>query len=237
VSAVPPNCADCELRRSALCGRLAERLPAAYSRLNRRVESFKPRKLIRKAGTIPTSLAFLRRGHAVAFRMLKNGRRQVYDFRLPGDVIGMRALAASPLTISIQALTEVSLCTFDNTEFVSLCMQDSQMAYELTRRSMNYIHSLEARLLDVSRRPAASRVASIILSLQDRHKLCGLVEDGKFEFPYTQSLIGDALGLTQATVNRVMSELRFGKIIELINGYLTIQNEEYLEELANSDDS
>ena len=234
MSTTLPSCTECNLRRIALCGTIAERAPVEYSRLSRSFERVKARRLICRAGTIPTSLSFIYEGWAIAFRILSNGRRQIIDIRLPGDVIGLRAVPALPLTLSVQAVTDVTLCVFERQEIIDLGMRDPETANELYRRSMNYIHSLEDRLVEISRHSAASRIASLILRLRDKLTQRGRVQDNAFEFPLTQSQIADACGLTTAHVNRVLSELRFGGVMSLASGRLAIQNEEYLLVLARS---
>lgn len=54
--------------------------------------------------------------------------------------------------------------------------------------------------------------------------------------PLTQSDIGDAIGLTNVTVSRVLSEFEHDDLIERPNGELIIRDEQALRELCDFTD-
>lgn len=70
-----------------------------------------------------------------------------------------------------------------------------------------------------------------------RARNVGLVTDQHFELPLTQTMLGDALGLTPVHVNRVLGRLRLEKIMKLRQGSLVISDIAKLATVAGFDDS
>jgi hypothetical protein len=65
------------------------------------------------------------------------------------------------------------------------------------------------------------RIAHLICEMALRAKAVGLEESGSFEFPVTQAELGDALGLSNVHVNRVIMELRKNGLITMRNSTVT----------------
>ncbi len=63
---------------------------------------------------------------------------------------------------------------------------------------------LRERVISLGRRDARGRIAHLVCELFWRHKAVKLADDQAFRLPLTQEELGDALGLTQVHVNRVM---------------------------------
>ena len=65
----------------------------------------------------------------------------------------------------------------------------------------------------------------------------GLATDRHFELPFTQTVLGDALGLTPVHINRVLRRLRLDDVMELRQGSLVISDIAKLATVAGFDDS
>jgi CRP-like cAMP-binding protein len=65
----------------------------------------------------------------------------------------------------------------------------------------------------------------------------GLTHGESFELPLTQTVIGDALGLTPIHVNRVLRKLRIGGVMTLSGGTLVIADLGKLVIVAGFDDN
>lgn len=69
---------------------------------------------------------------------------------------------------------------------------------------------------------AYEKTANLLLEIAER---LGAGEGESIEFPLTQELLADLLGLSQVHVNRTLQQLRRDKLIELQSGRLTFQPE------------
>ena len=51
-------------------------------------------------------------GWAFRYKTLEDGRRQILNFLLPGDLLGLQGELLATLPHGVEALTEVNLCAF-----------------------------------------------------------------------------------------------------------------------------
>src|SRR5881392_3043022 len=87
----------------------------------------------------------------------------------------------------------------------------------------------------IGRREARQRIAHLLCELFVRMRAVGLTKGNSCQFPLTQSVLGDALGLSTVHINRSLMELRGLGLIILEKHGLTIPNLEKLEEYASFD--
>ena len=82
------------------------------------IQSLKSNHLSQDAGTWiihagqPSELFTLFSGWAVRFKTLPDGRRQILNFMLPGDLLGLQASMFADALYEVVALTDVELCVF-----------------------------------------------------------------------------------------------------------------------------
>ena len=168
--------------------------------------------------------------------MLRDGRRLILDFAVPGDSFGHVAEDAPTLREKIVAVTPVE--AVDAEGLLALARQSGPesglaKALEAMRRED------EARLLDhmvrLGRLTAMEKVAHSFLEMERRTAAPdtpGAPGPRGFRLPLTQEAIGDALGLSVVHVNRVLRQLRGEKLIALREGQACILEPEKLTALA-----
>jgi len=89
--------------------------------------------------------------------------------------------------------------------------------------------------VNLGQRDAIERMAHLLCELFTRHKAAGLVTDRTFEFPLTQHELGDAMGLSNVHVNRIMQELRSQGLIATPGRQMVILDWEGLKQLGEFD--
>ena len=70
-----------------------------------------------------------------------------------------------------------------------------------------------------------------------RARNIGLTVGDRFELPLTQTVLGDALGLTPVHVNRVLRKLRLSGVMSLSEGVLVVSDIAALAAVAGFDDN
>lgn len=142
------------------------------------------------------------RGWAARVRILGDGRRQIMNFTLPGDLVGLCAQDRPVASATIVAMTPVSVCTAPDVSISPALAQ----AYAISRaRDEAYLLAQIARL---GRFNAHERIADLFLELLERLEMAGLAGQGRFVLPLTQEVLADALGLTAVHVNRMLQQAR-----------------------------
>ena len=87
-------------------------------------------------------------------------------------------------------------------------------------------------LVSIGRRSAKEGLAHFILELTERLKLVGLATETQFQHPLNQSIIADALGVSEVHVNRILRELREQNLLTLREGKVNILDSSGLQKLA-----
>jgi CRP-like cAMP-binding protein len=163
----------------------------------------------------PAAPQFLLSGWACAQRVLRDGRRQIFDFVLPGEAFGYGAAVEGQARQTVVALTMVE--TVDATAFLDAVREAPTDSLARAIRAME--HEEDARRLEhmvrLGRLTAHEKVAHFILEMQRRS---GAREASSFPLPLTQETISDALGVSVVHLNRVLRQLRAADLVTLRGG-------------------
>ena len=175
-------------------------------------------------GQATTRVYVLLAGWAFRFKTLEDGRRQILNFLLPGDLLGLQGELLAKLPHGVEALTEVNLCAFATDAVPAFFRENPGIALDITWLAAHEERLVDDAVLSVGRRTAMERVAALLVHLFKRAASAGLVEGDSIPFPLTQLHIADALGLSVVHTNRVLQRLRKGGFIRLEDQRLAIGN-------------
>lgn len=171
-------------------------------------------------------------GWAFRYKTLSDGRRQILNFLLPGDLVGLQQEFGEVSAHGIEALTECSLCVFQNDSLWAVFREHPRLGYDITWLSAHEEGHVDDNLLTAGRRNATERVAMLLMHLYRRLDRIGLVEDGAVAFPLNQQHIADALGLSLVHTNKTLRRLASLGLHELKNGRLRLLNTRALARIA-----
>jgi CRP-like cAMP-binding protein len=173
-------------------------------------------------------------GWAFRFKTLSDGRRQILNFMLPGDLVGLQASMFSDSLYDVVALTNVELCLFPRSKVWRLFERMPELAFDLTWLGAREESQVDDNLTNVGARSAAEKVAALIIGLYRRAELLGLAADKRLLFPLNQQHIADALGLSLVHTNKTINKLRRMGVFDLSGGMLTLKNVGALERIAET---
>lgn len=141
-------------------------------------------------------------GWAARIRYFMDGRRQLLSFLLPGELVGM-CRHDQPVAVStIVALTDMEVCPAPSENGLPDLRQIYGMSHALDEAF------LLAHIARLGRLSAEDRMIDLLLEIYRRLSMAGLTEDGGFDFPLTQELLADALGLTTVHIGRIVKRAR-----------------------------
>lgn len=183
------------------------------------------------------SLFVLNDGVAIRYNVTHDGRRQIANFVLPGDLIGFPVCLFENAICSISMLTDASVTAIP-LERVHMLFRESPrlaeaMFWQAARETAMYVE----HIVNIGRRPAYERVAHLLLELLHRLQIIGMATPRSFELPLTQEVIADALGLSVVHVNRTFRRLREGGLLNVEDGRFVFMDVEALSRLAGFDGS
>jgi CRP-like cAMP-binding protein len=179
----------------------------------------------------------LHSGWACSYRILHDGTRQIINFHIPGDLVGIRQLITAASDESICAITSVEAEEFSIDDLSIALRSDSCLAISILWSALRDEAIITQHLVDVGRRRPINRAAHLFLELGSRLNPADLDAKTEYECPLTQSLIADALGLTAVHFNRVLRQLRELNAMTFHEGWVEFLDEEKLRRLADFDPS
>lgn len=141
-------------------------------------------------------------GDAMAFKLLADGRRQVYEFLLPGDFIGFDSQATHYFTV--EAVTDLVVLKYPRRCVERLMDADSNFAHEIQRLTARGLHSAYQRMLLLTHKSADERMAWFLLDMAERAN----VREGAVHLAMSRTDIADYLGMVIETVSRALSRFK-----------------------------
>lgn len=182
-------------------------LPAAA------IAAYAPKQHVFCEGDAKRNVYRVDEGAVSLYKTTVDGKRQVFGFALPGDIIGLGASEA--YSYNAQALGCLRLRSLPVPSLNRLAAQDPQFALKLYQAVSLELEATQSLLMAHGRHDAVERVAIFLLGLSNRN-----AQDGKnpsvITLPMTRLDIGDLLGLSIETVSRSLSKLRKLKKIDVI---------------------
>lgn len=153
-------------------------------------------------------LCFVKDGFAARYKLLRNGKRQIVNFVLPGDIVGLPGSFLDRASCSVIAVTDMKLqvCALD--AFVELCCERPKFGLVLGWLAAQEAAVYAEHIVNIGRRTPAQRLAHFLLETHARLAMVGRAETTAFDLPFTQEMMSDALGLSVPHLNRMMARLR-----------------------------
>ena len=228
----PAACVDCALRkRPAFVPKTPEELVWQQKLKQGQMRVAAGGDLYRLNDPAP-ELYTLYSGWAFRYRALADGRRQILNFYLPGDLIGFQSSLIGPAEHNVEALTDVYLCTFRRAQVWRIFQDYPEMAFQLTWLGAREEGMVDDGLTAVGQLSAAERMSSMIVGLFKRARGLGLVEDDSFDFPLRREHLADALGLSLVHTIKTWSALRRAGLFTQEGGRLRVANPRLTPTLA-----
>jgi CRP-like cAMP-binding protein len=187
-------------------------------------------------GDMPRVAHAVMEGFACRYKELSDGKRQILDFILPGDLCDGHMLFMAAMDHSIGCLSPCRVAYVPHADLLRLTEDYPRIARALWWSSLVQESIAREWLLNLGRRPAHQRIGHLLCELCFRLAAVGLVEGQEYQLPIRQIDIADATGLTPVHTNRVLQDLRRRGLIALQGSTLTIANLGKIESFSGFDD-
>ena len=226
------SCFECALRRSGAFKPISDMELAFINEMKRDHQLCPPGAEIIAAGQEQVELYTLYSGWAFRFKMLPDGRRQILNIHLPGDLIGLQGAMFEAPSYGVEALTEVQICVLPRRKVWSLFQNMPELSFDVTWLGAREESHVDEGLTSVGRRNAVESIAALIILLYKRLDALGMVINGAMPFPLTQQHIADMLGLSLVHTNKSLAKLRRVGMFSQTDGTLLLSNPKALESMA-----
>jgi CRP/FNR family transcriptional regulator len=173
----------------------------------------------------------LLKGWACRYRLLSDGRRQILDVYLPGDLIGLDGFLLMAPQDFTMALTDLALGGVDYDTLLGL-MADPDVSLYVFAQLAAEKRRLDDHLTMVGQLLAEEKIAALLLDFYNRLHDRQIIKANSYDFPLTQQQLGDLLGMTVVHVNRVLRRLRDHGVVNVKHRVVMLQDMDKLESLA-----
>ena len=210
---------------------------SALASLHKRRRIFTAGRDIIHQGHLGQAAYILASGWACSYKLLENGRRQIVDFQIPGDFLGVRSVLLNVSDHSIESVTDIEVTEIDSADLRKALAQTPRLATAVLWAASRDEAMVVEHLVSIGRRDAAERMAHFLMELGTRLTLVGLGNKDGYACPLTQYLLADALGLSAIHVNRVLRQLREAGMVTFRDGFVAFDDYDQLAKFAQFDPS
>lgn len=176
-------------------------------------------------------------GWAVRYKALADGRRQILNFQVPGDMLGYFALLFRRSAYAVEPLTPIRLQSFTPDGAFAAFRQAPELAVALSWLAGQAERQLDEQLVRIGRRSAKERMAHLFVELNFRLLRAGHTAPAAQLLPLTQPLLADALGMSHVHAHRTFRYLAHRGLVSLCDGAVKLQDVNTLSLLAGFDSS
>ncbi len=197
----------------------------------RRVE-YAPREDIIVDGAHSADCHVVLSGLACRYKLLRDGRRQIMAFLIPGDLCDAEIFILKVMDHGVAAMTPTTTALVSGEAMKAMLRETSSLGEALWWGTMTDLGVLRERIIDHGRRNARERIAHLLYEMLVRYRMVGLAGDDSFDFPITQTDLADATGLTPVHANRTLQKLRADGLIEKNGRVIKVTDPEGLKKVA-----
>jgi CRP-like cAMP-binding protein len=208
---------------------------AVLARLHRRSRTFVVGRDMVHQGQANQAAYILSSGWVCSYKLQPGGTRQIVDFQIPGDFLGLRSVLLRTSDHSFEPIVDIEAAEVLTRDLLNAFAETPRLATAILWAASRDEAMVVEHLVGVGRREADARMAHFLLELGSRLSLVGLGSKEGYDCPLTQYHLADVLGLSAVHVNRVLRQLREAGLLTFREGRVTFHDLKRLVGLAGFD--
>jgi CRP-like cAMP-binding protein len=214
---------------------LSEKELAVLGSLHKRRRTFVAGRDLVHQGQSEQAAYILADGWASSYKVQPDGSRQIVDFQIPGDFLGLRSVLLQTSDHSIEPITDIQVSEVLVGDLLEAFRSTPRLATAVLWAASRDEAMVVEHLVGLGRRDAHARMGHFLLELGSRLALVGMGDKTGYDCPLTQYLLADALGLSAVHVNRVLRQLREDRLVTFRDGHVAFEDYGGLVALADFD--
>ncbi len=205
------------------------------ARLHRRRRSFAAGRDLVHQGQSEQAAYILTSGWVCSYKSQPDGSRQIIDFQIPGDFLGLRSILLHTSDHGIEPIVRIEAAEVLRQDLLDAFAHTPRLATAVLWAASRDEAMVVEHLVGLGRRSASERMAHMLLELGARLALVGMGDKAGYDCPLTQYHLADALGLSAVHVNRVLRQLREEGLVTFQGGHVAFNDYTGLVALAEFD--
>ncbi|MEA3071404.1 MAG: hypothetical protein QOD29_2850, partial [Alphaproteobacteria bacterium] len=144
----------------------------------------------------PTQCCLVLDGWLCRYKILETGARQIFSFHIAGDIPDLQSLHLRVMDHNLGSLVQSTVAFIPHESVRNLAKDFPHICNVLWRDTLIDAAIFREWMVGMGRRDAPARIAHLLCELFVKLRAVGLTKDHSCHFPITQSVLGDALGLS-----------------------------------------
>ncbi len=205
---------------------------AAINALSHTVRELRSNEDLIRQGDDPDVSVLVVSGMVARYHLLPNGVRQYLSFHMAGDMPDSQALFIDKMDHAVCAIGPALIASIPHKELIAAFDRRPSVGFAIWRETLIDAAIFREAITNNSARPMPSRMAHLFCELFYRARASGLTKDNTFAAPISLVQLGETLGMSIASVNRTLQELRASRMMDFQRGQLHVRNWRGLADLA-----
>jgi CRP-like cAMP-binding protein len=205
---------------------------AEITSLSHTLKELKPNEDLIRQGDDPNVSALVISGMVARYHLLDNGRRQYISFHMAGDMPDTQALFIDKMDHAVCAIGSAVIASIPHKELIVAFDRRPPIAFAVWRETLIDAAIFREAITNNSARTMPARMGHLFCELVYRARAAGLAEGNTFPAPISLVQLGETLGMSIATVNRTLQDLRSSRSVDFRKGILIVRNWKRLAEIG-----
>lgn len=198
---------------------------------DRETLNFKKKQMVYTHGHRPSYLFFVTKGKIKTFRMNEDGKELITYIFKEGEFLGYSALLEeSTYTDNAEALEDAEVMLIPKTDFYALLNQDASVSKSFIKLLSHNLVEREEQLINLAYNSLRKRVANGLLNVFEKYKK-NPGDRPRLEIPRED--LAQVVGTATESLIRTLSDFKSEKLIEVVEGKISILNEDKLRNMLN----
>lgn len=229
-------CSSCSLRELCLPYGISAEEMARLDQIVMRRRPVSRQAVLFHQGEPMSSIYAVRSGSVKSTTLATDGGEQITGFHLPGELIGLDAIATGTHGCTVTALETSSVCELPFDQLDTLSGQIPGLRRQLLRLTAREIRQDQRALLMLGQKNAEQRLATLLLNLSGRLQQRGLSAT-QFRLSMPRGDIANYLGLAVETVSRLLARFQEQGLLQVAGREVTLLAPTRLQLLADCEPS
>ncbi|MES2197641.1 MAG: Crp/Fnr family transcriptional regulator [Pseudomonadota bacterium] len=204
----------------------------SINELSHTVRELRSNEDLIRQGDDPDVSAVVVTGMVARYHLLLNGVRQYLSFHMTGDMPDSQALFIHRMDHAVCAIGPAGIALIPHKELLAAFDRRPSVGFAIWRETLIDAAIFREAITNNSARTLPARMAHLFCELLYRARASGLTRTSTFAVPISLVQLGETLGMSIASVNRTLQELRASRMMDFQRGLLQVSDWKGLAELA-----
>lgn len=230
---MPIRCAVCSLHERCLPTGSDDSSAEQFDRIVARRRRVHRGDALYRVGDRFSSLYAIRVGHFKTSQLSSSGVQQITGFQMAGELLGLDAIAGNRHQCDATALEDSEVCEVPFSRLEELCARQPALLHHFHRMMSHEIARDQRSILLLGNMRSDQRLAAFLVSLSVRYLSRGY-SSTSFQLRMSREEIGNALGLSNESISRVLSEFKKQGWVEINHRHVELRDLASLRTLSGN---